>query len=192
MRITRVYTRTGDDGSTRLAGGQQVFKDDLRIEAYGSVDETNAVIGVARSLSRELPGPIQRRIDPVFAQLQNELFNVGGELSVPPANRWEGLHLMGDAEVQQLEAWCDAFNSELQPLSEFVLPAGPPVVASLHQARTVTRRAERRLVTLIRAEPEVGTGCLVYLNRLSDLLFVLSRWVTAQLGENEVLWVKSR
>ncbi len=190
MRITRVYTRTGDGGTTRLVGGQEVRKDDLRIEAYGTVDELSCVLGLARTFntrSEAKPEGIAA-IDAVLRRVQNDLFNVGADLATRAADRWPGMYRVGDADVKRLEEWCDRFNEELGPLKDFVLPGGGPVGGFLHQARTVCRRAERVLVALIAREPEVGDGCLVYLNRLSDLLFVLARWAAKALGETEYLW----
>ncbi|MCC6783604.1 MAG: cob(I)yrinic acid a,c-diamide adenosyltransferase [Planctomycetes bacterium] len=190
MRITRVYTRTGDQGTTRLVGGQELRKDDVRIEAYGTVDELNAVLGLARTFNRGGPPPASEAIDAVLRVVQNDLFNVGADLATRPSDRWEGMPQVGARDVKQLEDWCDRFNAELGPLKDFVLPGGGPVGAFLHQARTVCRRAERRVVTLRAAEPETGDACVVYLNRLSDLLFVLSRWAAKAHGEPEYLWSK--
>lgn len=192
MRITRVYTRTGDGGLTRLVGGAQVAKDDGRVEAYGTVDELNAVLGLARTFNdrSDAPTPAKERLATLLAALQNDLFNVGAELATPPADRWPGMFLVGDADITRLEGWIDELNEPLPPLKEFILPGGGPVGAFLHQARTVCRRAERRVVTLRATDPEVGGGTLRYLNRLSDLLFVLGRWAAQQLGEPEYFWQK--
>jgi cob(I)alamin adenosyltransferase len=190
MRITRVYTRAGDGGQTRLVGGQEVRKDDARIEAYGTVDELNAIVGLARTFNRRSgadPGRLDE-IDRMLATVQNELFDVGSDLATRAADRWSGMHRVGDAEVRRLEEWCDRLNADLGPLREFILPGGGPVSAFLHQARTVCRRAERRVVTLGAGEPDVGDGCLRYLNRLSDFLFVLGRWAAQALGEPEHFW----
>jgi|GEM_PF-30861 len=190
MRITRVYTRTGDKGQTGLVGGERVSKDHVRIEAYGAVDELNAVLGIVRSVLRRCaPGsPVVERLDPVLGLMQNELFNVGADLATRPKDRWPGMHRIGEPEVTRLEGWCDAFNESLPPLQNFILPGGGEVAAFLHQARTVCRRAEREVVRLMHAEPETGDECMRYLNRLSDLLFVLGRWVAVEMGEPEVLW----
>lgn len=190
MRITRVYTRTGDKGSTRLVGGQELAKNAPRIEAYGTVDELNAVLGVARTFCERSPGPAEAvaEVSRILKAVQNDLFSVGADLATQPADRWEGMYRVGDADVARLEGWCDRLNGELPPLEEFVIPGGGPVGAFLHQARTVCRRSERRLVALMELEPEVGDGCLIYLNRLSDLLFVLSRWAAKALGEPEYQW----
>jgi cob(I)alamin adenosyltransferase len=190
MRITRVYTRTGDRGTTRLVGGRERHKDDVRIEAYGTVDELNAVLGLARTFNDRSTAAEAARVGALLRDLQNDLFNVGAELATHPEDRWEGMHRVGDEEVTRLEGWIDALNEELPPLKEFILPGGGPVGAFLHQARTVCRRAERRVVTLLTTEPETGEGTLRYLNRLSDLLFVLGRWAAKALGEPEYLWQK--
>jgi cob(I)alamin adenosyltransferase len=192
MRITRVYTRTGDRGRTRLVGGAATDKDDPRVEAYGTVDELNAVLGLARTFHAQSPvqGQEGRRIGELLAALQNDLFNVGADLATPAADRWEGLYRVGDPDVTRLEGWIDELNDDLEPLREFILPGGGPVGAFLHQARTVCRRAERRVVSLLRLHPDVDEGCLRYLNRLSDLLFVLGRWAAKALGEPEYYWQK--
>lgn len=190
MRITKVYTRAGDRGSTRLVGGQEVPKDDPRIEAYGTVDELNSVLGLARAFlpKTDGPGPERTRLDDVLRGVQNDLFEVGSDLATRAADRWENMIRMGGEDAKRLEDWIDAFNADLGPLENFILPGGGPVGGFLHQGRTVCRRAERRVLTLMNHEADVGDGCLVYLNRLSDLLFVLARWVAQHLGEEELLW----
>lgn len=192
MRITKVYTRTGDTGETRLVGGRKVAKDHVRIEAYGTVDELNAVLGIARTFNRmgRAPEATQVAIDTMLEEVQNDLFNVGSDLATRSADRWEGMHRVGDLEVQRLEGWIDALNDELPPLKEFILPGGGPVGAFLHQARTVCRRAERRVFTLMQDEADVGDGTLRYLNRLSDFLFVVGRWAARAIGEEEYYWKK--
>jgi cob(I)alamin adenosyltransferase len=192
MRISRVYTRTGDAGQTRLVGGEEVDKDHPRIEAYGTVDELNAVLGMARAFNKSSGAPSEAvaAIDGFLQPLQNDLFNVGSDLATPAADRWEGMYRVGDQEVDRLERWCDALNEELGPLKEFILPGGGSVGAILHQARTVCRRAERRVFTLMQSEQDVGDGCLRYLNRLSDFLFVLARWAARAHGETELFWNK--
>lgn len=192
MRITKVYTRTGDRGETRLVGGRKVAKDDPRIEAYGTVDELNAILGLARTFngSSRAPHESMVTIDTMLAEVQNELFNVGSDLATRPGDRWQGMHRVGSDEVTRLEGWIDALNSELSPLEEFILPGGGKVGAFLHQARTVCRRAERRVYTLMQLEEDVGDGCLRYLNRLSDFLFVLGRWAAKAAGEEEYYWKK--
>ena len=193
MRITKVYTRTGDRGQTRLVGGAKAQKDAPRIEAYGTVDELNAAVGLVRtwnqrSTSEGAKPDVVARLDSMLRVIQNDLFNVGADLATPADSRWEGMHRVGDAEVERLEGWIDALNDDLPPLREFILPGGGPVGAFFHQARTVCRRAERRVLTLMDTDPDVGDGVLRYLNRLSDHLFVAGRWAAKALGENEYLW----
>lgn len=192
MRITRVYTRTGDKGETRLVGGQVVPKDHARINAYGTVDELNAILGVVRWHNRQTALPATPALDEMLHRVQNDLFNVGSDLATRAADRWEGMVLVGDPDVEQLERWIDQLNEEVGPLREFILPGGGPVSAFLHQARTVCRRAEREVVALMHVEDDVDPGVLRYLNRLSDFLFVLGRWAARQLGEPEVHWQRPR
>lgn len=188
IRITRVYTRAGDDGLTALVGGRRVPKDDLRIEAYGTVDELNTIVGLARVANNDAAaGAARDRLDRILRVLQNELFDLGSELATPVDAHYEGMFRVGAAEVDALEAVIDACQQDLEPLSSFILPGGGPVAAFLHQARTVCRRAERLVLRLGREE-EIGDGPLRYLNRLSDLFFVLSRWISKQTGEPEFLW----
>ncbi len=188
IRITRVYTRTGDRGETALVGGARVPKDAPRIEAYGTVDELNAALGLARAFNAEgLPGETHRWLDDVLRRLQNRLFDLGSELATPPDAAYEGMYRVGEGEVRELEQLIDQCQKELTPLKSFVLPGGGRVAACLHQARTVCRRAEREIVRLSRLEP-IGPWPLAFVNRLSDLLFVLSRWVSRRLGEPEYLW----
>lgn len=181
-RITKVYTRTGDDGTTALGGGQRLPKDAARIEAYGTVDELNSVIGVA------LACYLESRVDAVLRRVQNELFHLGSDLCIleddkarMPVPRIELRH------VEALEREIDALQEDLKPLTNFILPGGAPGAAQLHVARTVSRRAERRLVRLSRDE-RVGTHTLQYLNRLSDLLFVMCRIENRDKGVEDVLW----
>ncbi len=192
MRITRVYTRTGDKGTTRLVGGQEVAKDHPRIGAYGTVDELNAILGIVRVMNGQSSAPedVRSRVDSMLHRVQNDLFNVGSDLATRPEDRWPGMYRVGEADVAQLEGWCDELNEDVGPLREFVLPGGGPVGAFLHQARTVCRRAERDLVALLREEPDTGEGAMRYLNRLSDYLFVLGRWAAKHCGEREVHWEK--
>lgn len=182
MRISKVYTRTGDQGTTRLVGNLEVPKNSVRIEAYGTVDELNSVIGLARALGSSTD------IDLVLRHIQSELFDVGTDLATPVDARWDGMVRLGDEAVARLEGWCDHYNETLPPLKEFILPGGGQGSASLHQCRTVCRRAERRVVDLIHADESVGTDALRYLNRLSDLLFVLARAAAQQSGEPESFW----
>jgi cob(I)alamin adenosyltransferase len=189
IRITRVYTRTGDRGETALVGGKRVPKDAARIEAYGTVDELNAALGLARAFNAErlAEGEGHRWLDETLRRLQNELFDLGSELATPEDAVYEGMHRIGDTEVRELERLIDQCQKELPPLKSFVLPGGGRIGAALHQARTICRRAEREILRLSRAEP-MAEWPLRYVNRLSDLLFVLSRWVVKRLGEPEFLW----
>ena len=189
VRITRVYTRTGDKGETALVGGRRVPKDSPRIEAYGTIDELNAVIGLARvfNAERKKSGRRHRWLDEVLRRLQNELFDLGSELATPADAVYEGMFRVGAEQVTALERLMDECQKELTPLKSFILPGGGPVGGFLHQARTVCRRAERRVLALARVE-SISPWPLKYVNRLSDLLFVLSRWVGQRLGETEYLW----
>jgi cob(I)alamin adenosyltransferase len=189
VRITRVYTRTGDHGETALVGGRRVPKDSPRIEAYGTVDELNAIIGLARvfNAERKTSGKRHRWLDEVLRRLQNELFDLGSELATPADAVYEGMFRVSGEQVTALERLMDECQKELTPLKSFILPGGGPVGGFLHQARTVCRRAERRVLELSRVEA-IGEWPLKYVNRLSDLLFVLSRWVGKHLGETEYLW----
>jgi len=192
IRITRVYTRRGDGGQTDLVGGKRVAKDGLRIEAYGTVDELNAAVGLARARNaattpRGRGSAAARELDAILRKLQNELFDLGGELATPADELQPGMFRVGEAEVTALEAAMDRCQKDLKPLVSFVLPGGGEVSALLHVARTVCRRAEREVLRLMRAE-DIGDWPLAYLNRLSDLLFVLSRWIGRHRGETEYLW----
>jgi cob(I)alamin adenosyltransferase len=178
IRMDRIYTRGGDAGETSLGSGERVPKDDARIEAAGDVDELNALLGVA--LTRGAP------TDPL-RQVQNDLFDLGADLSVPLADtKRERLRVTGE-QVAWLEERCDEANAELPMLRSFILPGGSEAAALLHLARTVCRRAERRVVTLARREP-VSPEARQYLNRLSDLLFILARRANADIGAEEPLW----
>jgi cob(I)alamin adenosyltransferase len=189
IRITKVYTRTGDKGLTKLVGGKKVAKDEARIEAYGTIDELNSVLGLARVFNDESKerSAAAQRLDEIFRRLQNELFDLGSELATPPDFSYEGMYRVGEGEVKALEQLIDECQKDLAPLNSFILPGGGKVGGFLHQARTVCRRAEREVLRLSRAEA-IGEWPLKYLNRLSDLLFVLSRWASKQLGEPEYLW----
>src|SRR6266508_4485131 len=189
IRITRVYTRTGDQGDTALVGGRRVPKDSPLVEAYGAIDELNSIIGLARVFNAEqlLRGEKHRWLDHVLRKLQNELFDLGSELATPEDAVYEGMFRVGATEVTALERLMDECQKDLQPLKSFVLPGGGRVGGFLHQARTVCRRAERRVIELSRVEP-ISPWTIAYVNRLSDLLFVLSRWVGKKGGEKEYLW----
>jgi cob(I)alamin adenosyltransferase len=189
IRITKVYTRTGDKGLTKLVGGKKVAKDAARIEAYGTVDELNAVLGLARVFNDDLQDrvPAAQRLDEILRRLQNELFDLGSELATPADFSYDGMFRTSEEEVQALERLIDECQKDLTPLNSFILPGGGKVGGFLHQARTVCRRAERAVLRLSREET-LSEWPLKYLNRLSDLLFVLSRWASKQLGEPEYLW----
>ena len=189
IRITRVYTRTGDDGMTALVGGKRVSKDAARIEAYGTVDELNAVVGLVRAWNEEGKGQreLHLRLDAMLQEIQQELFDLGSELATPEDFTYEGMHRMGEEEVTRIERVIDECQEELEPLKSFILPGGGRISAQLHQCRTVCRRAEREILGLSRIE-NVGEWPLRYVNRLSDLFFVLGRWVGKNLGETEYLW----
>lgn len=187
--LNRIYTRTGDDGSTALGSGERRAKYDLRVSAYGTVDETNAAIGVARLATQA--DPDLSDIDAVLARIQNDLFDLGADLSVPDTGEplsYEPLRIVA-SQVDGIERDIDRLNAPLKPLRSFVLPAGTPAAAHLHVARTVCRRAERLVVELSRTEGEIVSPAAVkYLNRLSDLLFVMSRAANAR-ADGDVLWV---
>lgn len=196
VRLTRIYTGGGDKGETSLGDGSRVAKHDPRVAAYGTVDEANAVIGIARAaLRREIAGldtgaakDTLERFDTMLSRIQNDLFDAGADLCNPPAGqrRPDALRVSTE-QAKRLEQEIDSLNAELQPLTSFVLPGGTPVAAFLHQARTVVRRAEREVTALAAAEP-VGADVVVYLNRLSDLLFVMARHANDR-GASDVLWV---
>ncbi len=188
IRITRVYTRTGDKGETALVGGKRVPKDNLRIEAYGTIDELNSIVGLARAFNQEgRSTPALERLEGILKVLQNELFDLGSELATPADAAYEGMFRVTDEQVRALEHLMDECEKDLEPLNSFVLPGGGRASAFLHQCRTVCRRAERIVLRLGREE-DIGPGPLRYLNRLSDLFFVLSRWIGKQNGEAEFLW----
>lgn len=189
MRITKVYTRTGDEGLTRLVGGQQVPKNDARIEAYGTVDELNAVVGLVRTeVDRaQLDTAHQSQLHSWLEQIQNDLFNLGSELATRSEDRWEGMRLSTEADVSRLEEQIDTMNEDLPPLDEFILPGGGAPSAFLHQARTVCRRAERCTLTLSQHEDLQGHA-LVVLNRMSDWFFVAGRWVAQAMDVPETSW----
>jgi cob(I)alamin adenosyltransferase len=188
VKINKVYTRQGDRGNTSLVGGRKVPKDDLRVECYGTVDELNAVLGLVRTCNaRKPPGARRDGLERLLQAIQQRLFDLGAELATHPDDRYEGQVCVSKEDVRWLEHVIDRLNGELEPLKSFILPGGGPVSAFLHQARAVCRRAERIAVALARQE-QVGAQVVPYLNRLSDVLFVLSRWVTATMGEPETLW----
>jgi len=179
-RLTKIYTRTGDDGSTGLGDGTRVPKEHLRVEAYGTVDEANSAIGVLLAINGLPPDVVE-----CLTSVQHELFDLGGELSVP------GYRAITDRDVTRLEEQLDRFNEDLPPLKDFILPGGGPAAAACHLARTITRRAERRAWSLARVE-DVAPAVPRYLNRLSDLLFVLARVLARHERGAEVLWRHDR
>jgi cob(I)alamin adenosyltransferase len=182
VTLNRIYTRTGDDGRTRLATGQQVSKSAARVEAYGAVDETNACLGLARLHTAADPG-----LDAMLARVQNELFDLGADLATPPTDDDARWLRMSDGQVARLEAEIDQMNAVLPELKSFVLPGGTAASAALHLARTVARRAEREAVRLVEAGEPVSGPAMRYLNRLSDFLFVAARFANGQ-GAAEVFW----
>ncbi|WP_062536268.1 cob(I)yrinic acid a,c-diamide adenosyltransferase [Mizugakiibacter sediminis] len=179
-RLSRIYTRTGDDGSTGLGDGTRVGKDSPRVEAYGTVDELNCAIGMVLA-AEGVPADVRETL----TQVQHDLFDLGGELCIP------GMATIEDRDIARLEATLDRFNEHLPPLKEFILPGGGMAAACCHLARTVCRRAERATVTLARQET-IRPQALRYLNRLSDLLFVLARVLARASGHGETLWQHER
>ncbi len=181
VRLTKIYTRGGDGGETSLSDGSRVAKSDLRIAAYGTVDETNATVGMARL-------HVTGEADQMLARIQNDLFDLGADLSMPLDARRKAAPLrIVAAQVERLEAEIDHMNAALVPLDSFVLPGGTPAAATLHLARTVARRAERLLVQLT-ASTAINPAALLYLNRLSDHFFVMARWLNDR-GARDVLWI---
>jgi len=182
VRLTKIYTRGGDKGQTSLGDGSRVAKHSARVEAYGTVDEANAAVGLARLHTTGAE-------DKFLAAIQNDLFDLGADLCTPITPGEQGGLRITQGQIDRLELEIDAMNSELAPLNSFILPGGTPAAAALHLARTITRRAERLLVSFVEEDPEsVNPLAVAYLNRLSDHLFVLSRRVNGN-GANDVLWV---
>jgi cob(I)alamin adenosyltransferase len=179
-RLSKIYTRTGDDGSTGLGDGARVSKESLRVEAYGTVDEANSAIGMVLA-QESLPAPIRS----CLTQVQHDLFDLGGELCIP------GHRMISEASVDRLETDLDGFNENLPPLKDFILPGGGMAAAACHLARAISRRAERRVWALARVET-VAPETLKYLNRLSDLLFVIARVLAREHPDGEVLWRGSK
>jgi len=185
VKLNKIYTRTGDDGTTGLVDGSRLLKDDIRVMAYGDVDEANSIIGLVR-VNLE-----NQHIDAMLMCIQNDLFDLGADLATPLPKGGEkdaeyALRIL-PSQTDRLEKELDALNEDLSPLNSFVLPGGSPPAAYLHLARTVTRRAERRVVTLGK-DQDINPAALKYLNRLSDFLFVAARWCNDQ-GESDVKWV---
>jgi cob(I)alamin adenosyltransferase len=186
VKLNKIYTRTGDDGTTGLGSGKRVAKFSLRVESFGTVDEANACIGLARLHAADVP-----ELDLMLMRIQNDLFDLGADLCTPDVGEplsYEPLRIV-QAQVERLEREIDQLNADLKPLRSFVLPGGAALAAHLHLARTVSRRAERVMTELV-AQPgeRVGSAAMKYVNRLSDFLFVASRWVNDR-GEGDVLWV---
>jgi cob(I)alamin adenosyltransferase len=197
-KLTRIYTRTGDDGTTGLVGGQRVKKNALRIEAYGTIDELSAVVGLVRTALAEVgrTRPVQdltrahavaAELDAWLAWTQDVLFNVGSDLATLPQDRWEGMPLVTPGDATALERAIDRAQQDLEPLANFIHPGGSYAGAFLHQARTVCRRAERLLIAL-RDHEGISPDVVRYVNRLSDALFVWSRWINHALDQPEHLW----
>ncbi len=184
--LNKIYTRTGDDGTTGLATGERVHKWDLRVEAYGAVDETNSALGVARLHAAADPD-----VDAMLARIQNDLFDLGADLATPERDKplgWTPLRIV-EAQVSRLETEIDAINAPIPALDSFILPGGSPLAAHLHVARTIARRAERLIAELAAAPDEkVSAPALAYANRLSDFLFVAARRANEN-GANDVKWV---
>jgi cob(I)alamin adenosyltransferase len=184
VKLNKIYTRTGDDGSTGLANGERRAKHDPRVEAYGDIDETNSAIGLARLSTSALPG-----LDSMLARIQNDLFDLGADLATPESDKplgYEPLRIVA-AQVTRLEEEIDALNARLAPLRSFVLPGGSPAAAALHLARAISRRAERRMVALAAAGESISAPALQFVNRLSDFLFVAAR-IANDDGAADILW----
>ena len=183
VKLNKIYTKPGDDGTTGLVRGPRRMKHDLRVESYGTVDEANSVIGMARLSTASMP-----KLDRLLARIQNDLFDLGSDLATPGKDP-EGTQSLRitPAQTDWLEQQIDYYNEGLQPLRSFVLPGGTPLAVALHLARTVTRRAERLVVQLLAKEPDTSGAVLIYLNRLSDLLFVMARVANSN-GTRDVLW----
>ena len=187
----KLYTRTGDDGTTGLFSGPRVSKDHPRIEAYGTVDEFNAIVGMVMSACRR-DVPFEARLLEIFSQVQSRLFDIGADLATPEgANNSSKIVRIDEHHVQEVEGWIDEIDGANPPLRAFVMPSGCELAARLHLARTVCRRAERLMVSLAQLEP-VGAGPLRYMNRLSDLLFAMARQANHHAGVGDVPWVPAR
>lgn len=189
VKLNKIYTRTGDNGTTGLVAGPRRLKSDLRVDAYGAVDETNAFVGLARQHTAGMSA-----LDDALMRIQNDLFDLGADLATPDTGeppQYEPLRIVS-AQVTWLETEIDRLNADLQPLRSFVLPAGSPASAALHVARTVARRAERVMVALANVDGEiVSTEAIAYINRLSDFLFVAARWANDK-GQADVLWIPGK
>ncbi len=189
MRISKVYTRTGDTGKTRLAGGQEVWKDSTRVEAYGTVDELNSMLGLVRVSNEQASTNAEASefIENILKWTQNKLFDLGGILATAPGESFPNMPTVTSEDVVHLEHLIDECQKDLAPLKEFILPGGGQISALFHVARTICRRAERLCVSLTKEE-SVDKELVTFLNRLSDALFVFARWVAKKQGEPEFLW----
>ena len=187
IRINKVYTRTGDSGKPRLIGGKKLWKDNARVEAYGTVDELNAAIGLCREFLKETGNEKFRSLIKLLKSVQNELFNLGTQLAMEEGADTENLPQLSDDAISKLESEIDTANVSLSELTSFVLPGESVINAQFHIARNVCRRAERRVVSLLKKE-NIDSVNIRYLNRLSDALFVWSRWVSNIIGDKENLW----
>lgn len=187
VKLNKIYTKTGDNGTTGLVRGPRRMKHDLRVGCFGTVEEANSFIGLARLHTGSMP-----KIDRLLSRVQNDLFDLGSDLATPGQDP-EGLESLRitRAQTEWLEQQIDHYNEGLTPLKSFILPGGTPLAAALHVARTVTRRAERMVVELMQDEPDVNPDAMVYLNRLSDLLFVMGRVANAN-GTSDVLWTPGK
>jgi cob(I)alamin adenosyltransferase len=187
VKLNKIYTKTGDNGTTGLVRGPRRMKYDLRVECYGTLDEANSFVGMARLSTGSMP-----KLDRLLARVQNDLFDVGSDLATPGVDP-EGVTSLRvtPAQVEWAEQQIDQYNDGMKPLTSFVLPGGTPLAAALHIARTVVRRAERQAVELMGKEPDVNPNAVIYLNRLSDLLFVMARVANAN-GASDVLWTPGR
>jgi len=180
----KIYTKKGDQGQTSLFGGTKVMKNEARIEAYGTVDELNSVIGVV------LTHPLTEVGEKILQDIQHQLFILGADLATQQTKKAK-IERIGNSEIEQLENWIDQLDKKLQPLMNFILPGGTHAGASLHMARTVCRRAERKTVTLKQEEP-ISDECIIYLNRLSDLLFVMARYENSEAKIEETPWISRK
>ena len=188
VRLSKIYTKTGDDGTTGLVGGTRVAKSSLRLEAYGSIDELNGFVGVVRTCAAASDdGEIAEEAGTTLRRIQNDLFDIGSLLATAPGSKWDGMREMKPEHITYLEEAMDRYQEILESLPSFVLPGGGMLNAHSHVARTVCRRCERLLWRLKEEEP-VDEVIVKYVNRLSDYLFVLSRWVAVKAGEDEYLW----
>ncbi len=187
VKLNKIYTKTGDDGTTGLVRGPRRMKYDLRVDCYGTVDEANSFIGLARLHTGSMP-----KLDRLLSRVQNDLFDVGSDLATPGQDP-EGVQSLRitAGQIAWLEEQIDTYNEGIAPLKSFVLPGGTPLAAALHVARTVVRRAERQVVELIGQEPDVNPDTMIYLNRLSDLMFVMARVANAN-GTSDVLWTPGK